>query len=296
MSATNWADEDQSSDEGSVGPRHDRHESRVVQDNETQQYSPSTGHRKGDSYRRQRAPAEIPSGPPYVAFVGNLPFSMTDDDICNFFHGGGCDVKGAILKLDDSGRPKGSALVEFHDRKSLETALEANDHQIDGRSIRVDVDNRRPKSFGGGRTGGSRFEDRGHPSHDRGGRDRSNRYGDNRGDRPPRRDHPNHPKTRDSSMRSGDRDRDRGRDRGIDTAIEGTMAKVAIGEGDGQGALPPPPPATRPKINIQPRTLPVETIGKIAATNEKIFGGGKPHDEKLYEVCCTNYEGHSLYD
>ena len=42
-------------------------------------------------------------------------------------------------------------------------------------------------------------------------------------------------------------------------------------------------PEVRPKIVIQPRTLPLETIG-LPVRKPDIFGGGKPHDETEYEV------------
>jgi hypothetical protein len=40
----------------------------------------------------------------------------------------------------------------------------------------------------------------------------------------------------------------------------------------------------RPKLNLAPRTLPIETIGKPEVKKAEIFGGGKPHDEAEYEV------------
>ena len=47
----------------------------------------------------------------------------------------------------------------------------------------------------------------------------------------------------------------------------------------------PSTPVTRPKLNLQQRTLPVEIIGKPVAVNFEIFGGGKAHDEIEYAVC-----------
>lgn len=42
-------------------------------------------------------------------------------------------------------------------------------------------------------------------------------------------------------------------------------------------------PASRPKLNLKPRTLPLEEIGKTVAKPD-IFGDGKPHDETVYQV------------
>lgn len=46
----------------------------------------------------------------------------------------------------------------------------------------------------------------------------------------------------------------------------------------------PAAPAVRPKLNLAPRTLPLEIIGKPEVKKAEIFGGGKAHDEAEYEV------------
>mmetsp|Transcript_15726 Transcript_15726/g.34768 ORF Transcript_15726/g.34768 Transcript_15726/m.34768 type:complete len:650 (+) Transcript_15726:120-2069(+) len=43
-------------------------------------------------------------------------------------------------------------------------------------------------------------------------------------------------------------------------------------------------PPSRPKLNLQPRSLPLETIGKTVSAKPDIFGGGKAHDEASYAV------------
>jgi hypothetical protein len=42
--------------------------------------------------------------------------------------------------------------------------------------------------------------------------------------------------------------------------------------------------AERPKIIIQPRTLPIDNIGEKVSTKTNIFGEGKPQDVSTYEV------------
>merc|ERR1712063_109529 len=103
---------------------------------------------RGDRYanRYESAPRRdarpqlpVPDRAPFIAFVGNLSFSATDDDIGHFFaeH---CAVDSVRLIRDPStGRSKGFGYVTFADRESLVTALDANDVEVCGRPIHVDV-------------------------------------------------------------------------------------------------------------------------------------------------------------
>merc|ERR1712137_1135854 len=87
---------------------------------------------RGDRYanRYESAPSRdarpqlpVPDRAPFIAFVGNLSFSATDDDIGHFFavH---CAVYSVRLIRDPStGRSKGFGYVTFADRESLVTAL-----------------------------------------------------------------------------------------------------------------------------------------------------------------------------
>ena len=158
---------------------------------------------------------------------------------------------------------------------------------------RVDVDMKRPARGGnmGGRRegGGDRGGDRGGGRRDDRDRDRGYREdrGGDRGDeadrwaRAPRQEQPPVPPPRSSSSsyrsapvsdrpshnRRPDYSRD---DRGGSDA--GDAATLTI-----------PASTTRPIIKIQPRTLPVETVGQPIAASQSIFGGAKPRDEKAYE-------------
>ena len=102
---------------------------------------------QNDSYQqsRQREPrppttaADVPMQGPFVAFIGNLPFSAVENDIGDYFHNGGCDVKDVMIKMGDDGRPRGMALVEFANRESLVKALSANGTNMMGRDIRSNL-------------------------------------------------------------------------------------------------------------------------------------------------------------
>jgi hypothetical protein len=228
---------------------------------------------------------DVPTKGPFVAYVGNLPFSADENMVGNFFEGGGCGVKDVIIKLGDDGRPRGFANVEFFDRDSLCKALTANGEVMGGRSIRVDVDMKRPPrsdNASGNRRDGDRDRDGGRRGYREGGdmggggRDRDDRPARDEPPEPmwnraaPRREPPPPPPRGSGNRRTGRDDRDR---------ADGPASDA------GAAAAAPAPPASRPIIKIQPRTLPVEAVGVLAgAPNQSIFGGGKAHDERAYEV------------
>eukprot|EP01114_Cavostelium_apophysatum_P024625 TRINITY_DN969_c0_g3_i1.p1 TRINITY_DN969_c0_g3~~TRINITY_DN969_c0_g3_i1.p1 ORF type:complete len:559 (+),score=92.46 TRINITY_DN969_c0_g3_i1:62-1738(+) len=76
----------------------------------------------------------------FIAFVGNLPFSTTENDLRRFF-----EVKCRILNIRiplefKTKRPKGFAYVEFRDAQSLNEAIKLNGQIVQGRRIRVNVE------------------------------------------------------------------------------------------------------------------------------------------------------------
>jgi RNA recognition motif-containing protein len=71
-------------------------------------------------------------------YVGNLPFSVTEDELRDLFaqHG---TVTSATLVMDrETGRPRGFGFVEFNDRSEAESAIEAL-HEIGRASCRERV-------------------------------------------------------------------------------------------------------------------------------------------------------------
>lgn len=70
-------------------------------------------------------------------YVGNLPWSTTEDDISGLFatHGAVLSVK---LPLDrDSGRPRGFGFVEMDDNNASQAISALNGKELDGRALRV---------------------------------------------------------------------------------------------------------------------------------------------------------------
>ena len=117
-------------------------------------------------------------------YVGNLSWSMTDEDLTNLFTAYGTVTSGKILKDKMSGRSKGFGFVEMEDDEAAKTAIaNLNETEVMGRKIIVNESQPRPEGeykkrsggFGGGgnRGGGSRG---GYGGGNRGG------YGGGRGD------------------------------------------------------------------------------------------------------------------
>ena len=88
-------------------------------------------------------------------YVGNLSFDATEADIEHAFSEFG-DVKSVnIVKDRDTGRSRGFAFVEMHDKQSGQQAIEGlNDQQIAGRPVTVNEARPRENRSGGGGGGG----------------------------------------------------------------------------------------------------------------------------------------------
>ena len=90
-------------------------------------------------------------------YVGNLSWSMTDDDLMNLFTEHGTVTSAKILKDKMNGRSKGFGFVEMEDDEAAKAAIVAlNEVEIQGRKLIVNesqprAEGDRPKrSFGGG--------------------------------------------------------------------------------------------------------------------------------------------------
>lgn len=78
-------------------------------------------------------------------YVGNLPFSVSEDDVRTLFEEHG-SVDGVKLITDrETGRPRGFGFVEM-DSIAAEKAIEAlNGHEMNGRSLRINEARPRPE-------------------------------------------------------------------------------------------------------------------------------------------------------
>lgn len=90
-------------------------------------------------------------------YVGNLSWSMTDEDLAGLFTEFGTVTSGKILKDKMNGRSKGFGFVEMEDDEAAKAAIAAlNEIEVQGRKLIVNEsqprqEGDRPKrSFGGG--------------------------------------------------------------------------------------------------------------------------------------------------
>jgi RNA recognition motif-containing protein len=89
-------------------------------------------------------------------YVGNLPFSATEDEISELFGQHGTVHSVALINDRETGRPRGFGFVEIDD-EALQPAIQALDgYEMGGRALRVNEAQDRPRGGGGGGGGGGR--------------------------------------------------------------------------------------------------------------------------------------------
>lgn len=86
-------------------------------------------------------------------YVGNLSYSVTEDELRELFAQAGNVTSVAVIKDRDTGQSKGFAFVEFSKQAEAQTAISRfNGHQLGERTLTVNL--ARPKEERGGRSGG----------------------------------------------------------------------------------------------------------------------------------------------
>jgi len=120
-------------------------------------------------------------------YVGNLSWSMTDDDLSNLFSQYGTVTSAKILKEKNTGRSKGFGFVEMEDEEAAKTAIATlNESEVQGRKLIVNESQPRPegsgykKSGGGGGYGGGGGRSSGGGYGGGGGRSSGGGYGGGR--------------------------------------------------------------------------------------------------------------------
>jgi RNA recognition motif-containing protein len=91
-------------------------------------------------------------------YVGNVPYSMRDDDLQQHFARFGAVVSSKIMLDRDTGRSKGFGFVEMGSPESAQGAIRGmNGQSFDGRELVVNEARPREErsgGFGGGNRGG----------------------------------------------------------------------------------------------------------------------------------------------
>merc|ERR1711877_6798 len=72
----------------------------------------------------------------FEVFVGGLPFSSTEEALKAKFAECG-EIANFRMPLNDEGKPRGIAFIEFKDKDACDKALKLNESEMDGRSLSV---------------------------------------------------------------------------------------------------------------------------------------------------------------
>ncbi len=100
-------------------------------------------------------------------YVGNLPYSTTEEELRNMFSQAGTVASVAVIKDRDTGQSKGFAFVEMSNQVEAEMAISMfNGRSMGQREMKVSLARPREERGGGGggygnRGGGGRRSDRG---------------------------------------------------------------------------------------------------------------------------------------
>lgn len=87
-------------------------------------------------------------------YVGNLPFTATNEEISALFGKHGTVHSVALINDRETGRPRGFGFVEMDD-DAASAAIQALDGtEMGGRALRVNEAQERPRRTGGGGGGG----------------------------------------------------------------------------------------------------------------------------------------------
>jgi cold-inducible RNA-binding protein len=87
-------------------------------------------------------------------YVGNLPFSTTDEELRALFSQHGT-VESIKLPTDrETGRPRGFAFVEMNQADAARAIQNLNGKDLGGRALRINEAEDKPRSGGGARPGG----------------------------------------------------------------------------------------------------------------------------------------------
>ncbi len=89
-------------------------------------------------------------------YVGNLPYTATEEDVTGLFAAYGPVDRVKIITDRETGRSKGFAFVTIGDQAQLNAAIEAlNGYDYQGRALRVNASEpKEPRPSGGGGGGG----------------------------------------------------------------------------------------------------------------------------------------------
>lgn len=83
-------------------------------------------------------------------YVGNLPFSATEDDVKELFGQHGTVHSVALINDRETGRPRGFGFIEVDDDALAAMIQNLDGQEMDGRALRVNEAQDKPRGGGGG--------------------------------------------------------------------------------------------------------------------------------------------------
>jgi len=87
-------------------------------------------------------------------YIGNLPFTATEDELRQLFGQHGTVHSVALINDRETGRPRGFGFIEMDD-DAITGAIQALDgKELGGRALRVNQAEDKPRGAGGGGGGG----------------------------------------------------------------------------------------------------------------------------------------------
>ena len=90
-------------------------------------------------------------------YVGNLPFTATDEGVRTLFSQHGTVEKVSLITDRDTGRPRGFGFVEMSNADAARAMQALNGMDYEGRALKVNEAQDRDRSGGGNRGGPRRY-------------------------------------------------------------------------------------------------------------------------------------------
>ena len=83
-------------------------------------------------------------------YVGNLPYSVADDQLKDLFSQYGEITEVKLIKDFQTGRSKGFGFITFSSAQSAQDSLAANGMEFEGRKLNVNIARENTRRSGGG--------------------------------------------------------------------------------------------------------------------------------------------------
>ena len=90
-------------------------------------------------------------------YVGNLPFTATDESVRALFAAHGTVESVALINDRDTGRPRGFGFIEMANADAARAMQALNGTDFGGRALKVNEAQERERSGGGNRSGPRRY-------------------------------------------------------------------------------------------------------------------------------------------